>query len=142
MRALLDVNVLIALLDAQHLHHRVAKRWFIENLARGWATCPLSQNGCARILSQPAYSNSISTARALEKIADACSQPEHEFWPDSISLVDPKIARVDRIHGPRQLTDIYLLALAVNRGGKLVTLDERIPLSAVHGARAEHLLVI
>ena len=142
MRALLDVNVLIALLDDQHLHHAVAKRWFIDNLAWGWATCPLSQNGCARILSQPAYSNAISTARALEKLAQACGQPEHEFWPDSISLVDTKVARVDRIHGPRQLTDIYLLALAVNRGGRLVTLDERIPLSAVHGAKPEHLLVI
>ena len=142
MRALLDVNVLIALLDDQHLHHGIAKRWFIEHLELGWATCPLSQNGCARILSQPAYSNAISTVRALEKIAHACKQVEHEFWPDSISLVDPKIARVEQIHGPRQLTDIYLLALAVNRGGRLVTLDERIPISAVQGARAEHLVVI
>ena len=142
MRALLDVNVLIALLDAQHLHHAVAKRWFIEHVSLGWATCPLSQNGCARILSQPAYSNAISTVRALEKIASACRQSEHEFWPDSVSLVDPKIACAERIHGPRQLTDIYLLALAVNRGGRLVTLDEGIPLNAVHGARPEHLLVI
>ena len=142
MRALLDVNVLIALLDDQHLHHAIAKRWFVEHLELGWATCPLSQNGCARILSQPAYSNAISTVRALEKIAYACKQAEHEFWPDSISLVDPKIARVEQIHGPRQLTDIYLLALAVNRGGRLVTLDERIPLSAVQGAKPEHLVVI
>ena len=142
MRALLDVNVLIALLDDQHLHHAIAKRWFVEHLELGWATCPLSQNGCARILSQPAYSNAISTVRALEKIAHACKQAEHEFWPDSISLVDPKIARVEQIHGPRQLTDIYLLALAVNRGGRLVTLDERIPLSAVQGAKPEHLVVI
>ena len=71
MRALLDVNVLIALLDDQHLHHAIAKRWFVEHLELGWATCPLSQNGCARILSQPAYSNAISTVRALEKIAYA-----------------------------------------------------------------------
>lgn len=142
MRALLDVNVLIALLDDQHLHHAIAKRWFVEHLELGWATCPLSQNGCARILSQPAYSNAISTVRALEKIAHACKQAEHEFWPDSISLVDPKIARVEQIHGPRQLTDIYLLALAVNRRGRLVTLDERIPLSAVQGAKPEHLVVI
>ena len=142
MRALLDVNVLIALLDDQHLHHAIAKRWFVEHLGLGWATCPLSQNGCARILSQPAYSNAISTVRALEKIAHACKQAEHEFWPDSISLVDPKIARVEHIHGPRQLTDIYLLALAVNRGGRLVTLDERIPISAVYGAKPEHLVVI
>lgn len=142
MRALLDVNVLIALLDDQHLHHAIAKRWFTEHLGLGWASCPLSQNGCARILSQPAYSNAISTVRALEKITSACQQAEHEFWPDSVSLVDPKIARVAHIHGPRQLTDIYLLALAVNRGGRLVTLDERIPLSAVHGAKPEHLVVI
>ena len=89
-----------------------------------------------------AYSNSISTVRALEKIASACQKREHEFWADSISLIDPNIACLERIHGPRQLTDIYLLALAVNRGGRLVTLDERIPLSAVHGAKPEHLVVI
>ncbi len=142
MRALLDVNVLISLLDDQHLHHATAKRWFVANVAQGWASCPLSQNGCARILSQPAYSNSISTVRALEKIAHACQNPEHEFWPDSISLIDSNIACLERIHGPRQLTDIYLLALAVNRGGRLITLDERIPLSAVKGAKPEHLVVI
>ena len=53
MRALLDVNVLIALLDAGHASHSAALRWFSANAAAGWASCPITQNGCVRILSHP-----------------------------------------------------------------------------------------
>ena len=59
MRALLDINVLIALLDAQHVHHQQATRWMTENIDGGWASCPLTQNGVIRIMSQPAYPNAL-----------------------------------------------------------------------------------
>ena len=49
MRSLLDVNVLIALLDAEHVHHDAAREWMRENIRHGWATCPITQNGCLRI---------------------------------------------------------------------------------------------
>ena len=62
MRALLDVNVLIALLDAEHLHHEAARRWLRNNIQHGWATCPITQNGCLRIMAQTGYSNSASVA--------------------------------------------------------------------------------
>ena len=62
MRALLDVNVLIALFDAAHVHHRAASDWLGANIEQGWASCPLTQNGCLRILSQPRYPNAVPLA--------------------------------------------------------------------------------
>jgi predicted nucleic acid-binding protein len=59
MHALLDVNVLIALLDSDHVHHARARAWLKENIRHGWASCPLTQNGCIRIMSQPGYPNAL-----------------------------------------------------------------------------------
>jgi uncharacterized protein len=146
MRALLDVNVLIALHDAQHVHHGLATDWFEANADAdadaGWASCPLTQNGCLRIMSQPAYPNAQSVDVLLAMLARSCAAPVHEFWPDDISLVDRRRFRADRIHGHRQMTDIYLLGLAVQHGGRLVTFDTRIALSAVHGATPRHLVAL
>ena len=57
MRALLDINVLIALHDRDHVHHSHATSWLAANIKHGWASCPLTQNGCLRIMSQDGYSN-------------------------------------------------------------------------------------
>ena len=62
MRALLDVNVLIALLDEDHVHHGRARAWLVDRHAAGWASCPLTQNGCIRIMSQPGYPNPLPTS--------------------------------------------------------------------------------
>jgi predicted nucleic acid-binding protein len=62
MVALLDVNVLIAPLDGGHLYHSVTTQWLADNLQAGWSSCPLTQNGCTRILSQSAYPNSTPAA--------------------------------------------------------------------------------
>lgn len=140
MRALLDINVLIALLDAGHQNHAHARDWLVENIGDGWASCPITQNGCVRILSQPAYPNSIPTSTALEKLRRACATDQHEFWSDDASLLDASLVRIDRIHGPTQLTDVYLLALAVRRRARFVTLDARVASSAVRGATAKHLV--
>ena len=101
-------QVLTALLDAGHQHHVVCRDWLTTNTAAGWASCPVTQNGYARILSQPAYPNSVPTTVALAKLPPACSTSHHAFWPDEVSLLDEFIVRSDRIHGPRQLTDLYL----------------------------------
>jgi predicted nucleic acid-binding protein len=66
----------------------------------------------------------------------------HEFWPADISLLDATVVARARVHGPRQVTDLYLLALAVRRGGCLATFDTAIPLSAVPGARPHHLVLV
>jgi len=141
-RALLDVNVLIALHDQQHVHHETAAKWFIENARGGWASCPLTQNDCVRVMSQPGYPNAIAVGEAVALLQRSCSHAHHEFWADDISLLDARRMVHGRMHGHRQLTDLYLLALAVNHGGRLVTFDAQIPLSAVRGATARHLLSI
>ena len=139
MRALLDVNVLIALLDAAHLHHAVARRWLETNIAQGWASCPLTQNGCIRILSQPTYPGSQPPAAIAARLMEAAQTPWHDFWPDDLSLLEPHCLDWRHVLGSRQLTDIYLLALAVRRGGRLVTFDRAVPLEAVRKAGKEHL---
>lgn len=62
MRALLDVNVLIALLDADHSLHERATQWWMRHARNGWASCPITQNGCIRIMSHPGYANARSCA--------------------------------------------------------------------------------
>ena len=142
MRALLDVNVLIALLDGSHIHHRLVTDWLARNLGKGWASCPLTQNGCIRILSQPGYPNSVPAAQAAERLAEATEHSSHAFWADSISLLHPGRLMWDKVLSSRHVTDAYLLALAVEQGGHLVTLDLGIPLGAVGGALPKHLLVL
>lgn len=142
LRALLDINVLIALLDAAHLHHVRARDWISSRIAEGWASCPLTQNGFVRIMSQPAYPRPVAPARAIALLAEAAATEHHAFWPDDVSVLDRKRVDRTRIHGPRQLTDVYLLALAVAHGGCFVTFDDGVPTSAVHGAASRHLLVL
>ena len=142
MRALLDVNVLVALLDRTHLHHRVATDWLAANVSRGWASCPLTQNGCVRILSLPSYRNAQSPSAVADRLGQATGNKSHEFWPDSVSVVEKGRLHWDRVLSSRQITDVYLLALAVARGGRLVTLDRSIAIEAVPGAVAKHLLVL
>ncbi len=142
MRALLDVNVLIALFDGNHALHAQATRWFHEHAGAGWASCPITQNGCVRVMSQPAYPERQPVAAIVERLRQATEHRAHEFWPDDASVLDARMIDPARIHGPAQLTDVYLLALAVSHGGRLVTLDQAIPLAAVTGAQKKHLVVI
>jgi len=142
MVALLDVNVLVALLDADHMHHTAATHWLSEHLDAGWASCPLTQNGCIRILSQAAYPNRAPAAEVAARLAEATRNPVHHFWPDAVSLLTPGLMEWNKLLTGRHITDAYLLALAVKNHGVFVTLDQGIPLSAVQGARGEHLLVL
>jgi len=142
MRALLDVNVLIALLDSSHIHNSLVTNWLAENIDAGWASCPITQNGCIRIFSQPGYPNTVPAAQVAERLAEAAQHPSHEFWPDSVSLLQPDCLIWDKVLSSRQVTDVYLLALAVKQGGRFVTLDRGIPLDAVAGALPKHLVTL
>jgi toxin-antitoxin system PIN domain toxin len=142
VRALLDVNVLIALLDSDHTSHEVALTWFAKHAREGWASSPITQNGCVRVMSNPSYPNALPVQAVMQRLADACEADVHEFWSDEVSLLDPKVVDSTRIHGPRQLTDIYLLALAVERAGRFVTFETGIPLAAVPEAAASNLVVL
>jgi toxin-antitoxin system PIN domain toxin len=138
--ALLDVNVLVALFDPAHLNHDEAHAWFGVSRSQGWATCPLTQNGCIRVLSSPAYP-SVETVpeEVASRLAMLCGRKDHAFWADSVSLLDPSLFRLELIAGAQQITDVYLLGLAVRRNGRLVTFDKKIPQRAVVGAGPRHL---
>jgi toxin-antitoxin system PIN domain toxin len=142
MRALLDVNVLIALLDAQHVDHRRTRAWLGREIRRGWSSCAITQNGFVRVMSQPRYPNAITPAEAADRLAEATLGRYHEFWPCDLSLLDSALVDRSRLHGPRQVTDVYLLALATSKGGRFVTFDGSLPRDAVPGARASNLVVL
>ncbi|MGE3841115.1 MAG: TA system VapC family ribonuclease toxin [Vicinamibacterales bacterium] len=144
MRSLLDVNVTIALLDPDHVFHERAHRWWAAQKRFGWASCPLTENGVVRIMSNPAYSAAarFTPGDLIARLRLFAARTNHEFWPDSLSIRDENVLVAERVHGARQLTDLYLLALAVNRGGRLATFDRSVPLSAVPSAESRHLTVI
>ncbi len=100
-RALLDVNVLLALLDSDHVDHGLATDWLDEEIGAGWASCPITENAFVRILSQPRYPSPISPAEAIELLAQARRSGHHAFWPCDVSLLDAQI--VDR-NPPARLT--------------------------------------
>lgn len=139
-RALLDVNVLLALLDSDHVDHRRARNWLSQEVHHGWASCAITQNGFVRVISQPRYPSPVPVALAAERLARAVATPHHEWWPCDLSLLDERHFDRTRLHGPRQVTDAYLLALAVHHGGRFVSFDARVPLDAVHDAGPEHLV--
>lgn len=168
---LLDVNVLIALLDPVHAQHACAHEWFAATIERsrpgadpsvartsagrpsagrpsaggpsaGWASCPLVQNGFLRIVSHPRYPNPMrSPAEAAPVLADFCARPDHHFWGDDASLLDAGLVDSERLLACGQITDSYLLALAVRHGGQLATFDRRLVTHAVRGgAQALYLI--
>jgi toxin-antitoxin system PIN domain toxin len=142
MRALLDVNVLVALLDAAHVHHGAASSWLDRNLERGWASCPITQNGCLRVLSSENYPRPQPVAAVAARLREATATRFHEFWTDDFSVLDTTRLDHDWLLRTRQVNDGYLLAMAVRRDGVFVTLDRGIDLNLVRGAEARHVLVI
>ncbi len=137
---LLDLNLLIALVDPDHVHHPQAFAFFNHAKKVGWATCPLTENGFLRILGSSSYPKGPGspqlTRRLLEQL---CSQPGHQFWPDSISLCHSKL--YPKLPPSKHLTDYYLLALAIKNHSSLATFDRAInPSHLIGGANAYHLL--
>ena len=141
--SLLDVNVLVALFDADHVHHDLAHDWFADARSKGWATCPITENGAIRVLANPKYGSSLSDVPALLDLLNRFrASGHHEFWDDSVSLADETLFAQSFIQGHRQLTDVYLLGLATRKQGQLVTFDRSISPRAVLDATAESLVVI
>jgi len=141
--ALLDVSILIALFDADHVHHQVAHDWFQDQRASGWATCPMTENGFIRIATNRLlFDPPKQTAEAIAELTAFCESGHHQFWPDSVSLVDKRTFAAPMIRGPKQVADIYLLGLATARNGVFATLDRSVPLNAVKGATRSNLIVL
>ena len=143
MSYLLDVNFLVALFDARHPNHHAAHRWFGARGAADWATCTITETGCVRILSNPAYPTVSATPHeVLRRLVRFCDSGGHRFWPDDLSLrvsMDDEIA--DRLQGHHQLTDFHLAALATHRRGHLVTFDGRLR-RALDGTRLAPAVVL
>ncbi|HEY3762460.1 MAG TPA: TA system VapC family ribonuclease toxin [Verrucomicrobiae bacterium] len=144
MRALFDVNVIIALLDPDHAFHERAHAWWEKNNKYGWASCPLTENGVVRIMSNPNYSHKIQfhPADLINRFKVFVENSNHEFWPDNLTLRDEKKFVAERIHSSRQITDLYLLALAAQHHGRLVTFDHNIPTSSAQNAKDANLCVV
>jgi hypothetical protein len=141
--ALLDVNVLVALFDPDHVHHELAHDWFAENRAHGWATCPMTEAGFVRVLSNPAYGGpALRPAELVLLLAKFRGSGHHSFWTDDVSFSDVEVFDAAMLAGHRQVTDVYLLALACSHKSRLATFDRSIPWKAVRGATRDHLCVI
>jgi len=143
---LLDVNVVVALLDPAHVHHDRAHAWLSSFRAASsgvWATSPIVENGFVRVVSNPRYAGRRATVRQAVAILGAfTASPDHAFWPDAISVLDASHVDCRVLVGHLQVTDAYLLALAVHNGGRLVTFDRSIPVEAVRRAKPDSLLAL
>lgn len=124
---LLDVNVLIALIWPAHEQHAIAQHWLANDSRGGWASCPLTQAAFVRIISNPAFSRDAVTPIHAVKILEAALQhPRHQFWPDEIGLIEALQPVAKRLVGHQQISDAYLLGLAIKRKGKLLTMDRSV----------------
>ncbi len=127
MISLLDVNVLVALAWPNHIQHDAASEWFTASGGSAWATCPLTQSGFVRISSnRKIVPTACSPREALVVLSQMVSQPGHVFWKDDVSIASSKWVARSKLVGYRQITDAHLLALALTKGGRLVTLDRAV----------------
>jgi uncharacterized protein len=124
---LLDNNLLIALFWPSHERHDVVVKWFTRHRGKGWATCPMTQAGFVRIVSNPAFSrDAVRPCEAMQVLSANTAAKDHQFWPEELPLADAVAFAGARLMGHQQVTDAYLLGLALSRGGVLATLDQRI----------------
>ena len=124
---LLDVNVLIAMAWPTHRDHQKVHEWLARHARDGWATCPLTQTSFVRILSNPAFSaNALTPTDALTLLQANLAHPAHRFWADEVSMRDSLKPFVRKLAGHQQVTDAYLLGLAIHKKGKLATMDRAV----------------
>ncbi len=136
MTWLLDVNVLISLIDPTHILHQAAHRWFADLADAPWATCPTTENAVMRIVGHPKYPNSAGSPAAVAPFVTGLrALPGHVFWSDDLSLAASEHVDPTAIETTGQVTDTYLLALAVSKHGRLATFDRRLSNRAVQGGR-------
>ena len=141
--ALLDVNVLLALAWPTHVHHMLAHRWFQEHARHGWATCPMTQTAFVRISSNAKIiDGAVTPQEALALLRQMVRQSGHHFWADDLNLAAATNGPFARLGGHRQMTDAYLLALAMAKRGMLVTLDRGVSALVPQDRRADDVLTV
>lgn len=122
--ALLDLNILTALLWPAHEHHEAAHRWFGARRNRRWATCALTELGLVRLITNPSFSrDALSPADALVLLSSNLAHENHVFWIEDLSVTEALDAVPRKLQGHKQVTDAYLLALAIHHKGVLATFD-------------------
>jgi hypothetical protein len=124
---LLDLNVLIALVDSGHQHYQAAQNWFNSSSSHNVGICPLTESGFLRITTNPAYRpvpHSIEEAIAILHLLKG--HPRYRYWQIKESWVEVTAPFAVRIRGHQQVTDAFLLGLAIKENGQLVTFDKAI----------------
>lgn len=124
MIGLPDVNVLVALAWPNHVHHERARAWFEENHQRGWATCPVTESGFVRVSSnRKVVPEARRPGEAILLLREMTTQRGHVFWADDTSIARSRWVAAERLVGHGQVTDAHLVALCLERKGRLVTFD-------------------
>ncbi len=135
---LLDVNVLVALLDADHIHNRIVEKWF-DTPGLEWALCAFTEAGVLRFFTRP-KTGDLSMEQAAAMLRSLKQQAGYRYQPitaDWHTLTEPFSKR---IHGHNQVTDASLLGLAVREGLVLTTFDKA--LEHLAGQHRKHVLVL
>jgi toxin-antitoxin system PIN domain toxin len=136
---LLDVNVLIALTEQGHMHHQTVMKWF-NTPGLDWGLCAFSEAGLLRVTVNSNVGN-VSVWEATEILKALEKHPGHRYWPITTNWSVLAAPFRERIYGHQQITDAYLLGLAIKENGVLVTLDKAFKFLA--GERYnKHLLVL
>jgi uncharacterized protein len=126
-RFLLDVNVVIAMAWPAHSAHAKVIAWFLRHAHDEWATCPLTQTAFVRIISNPSFSpDALTPVDAVTLLQAYLNHPAHKFWADDLSLLQALEPLTSGLSGHQQVTDAYLLGLAIHKNGKFATMDRAI----------------
>jgi uncharacterized protein len=142
---LLDVNVLVARFWEPHVFHRKVRAWMASHDRESWATCPITQAGLVRTISNPGFSpDAPRPAEAIHWLAESLrGDPRHQFWADDLPVSVACGENISRLSGFKQLTDAYLLGLAINRKARMLTLDRRmLTLIPDHGQARQSLVIL
>lgn len=127
MTALLDINVLIALVWPNHVHHAAARKWFSGRSQSDWATCLLTEAGSVRVSCNPRAVQQEVTPNAVTDLLERLKRKgSHSFWSLDRSIGNLPGEIVVRLQGYRQITDAVLVATAMHLGGELATLGARL----------------
>ncbi len=137
-RHLLDVNGLIALITEDHVHHRVMKDWF-EPPGLQWALCAFTEAGVLRYLTRQKMLG-IRMEVATSILANLAQQASYHYQGISADWQTLTRPFAKRIFGHNQITDAYLLGLAVRENLVLVTFDRA--MLHLAGEYREHVLLL
>lgn len=139
---LVDINILIALLDINHDLHTRALNWFLDSGRHGWHSCPTTQSGVIRIMGGRWYGPTrLAPDASGSRLRSMMEGTSHSFVPDDASLLDPDVVNLSLVGTGGDVTDAYLLRLAVAHHVSLATMDGRLNTAAVTNGD-QHLYVI